>query len=83
MGDDVEENTARVRAIRKLLGDDVEIRLEVNGMWKLEEAISSLKRLIKFNIKAVEEPLSKNRIEEWKIIKKAQCSLITKFLDNK
>ncbi|MBW2076565.1 MAG: hypothetical protein DRG87_04530 [Deltaproteobacteria bacterium] len=57
------ENVERVRLVRSLFGHNVDIRVENNGVWTLDEATSNLKRLTEFHIAAAEQPLAKDDIE--------------------
>ncbi|MBE9574092.1 MAG: hypothetical protein IMF20_03065 [Proteobacteria bacterium] len=58
-----DENMERVGLVRSLFGDDVDIRVENNGKWTFQQAISNLDKLQEFNITAVEQPLAKDDIE--------------------
>ncbi|MCX5844583.1 MAG: hypothetical protein NT022_12720 [Deltaproteobacteria bacterium] len=57
------ENVARVKLIRSLFGDQMELRIEANGKWNLKQAISNIEKLQRFNISGVEQPLAKNDVE--------------------
>jgi len=63
MGRDELQNQKRLKLVRKLFGDEIGIRVEVNGYWTREEAKSNLKKLIEFGITAVEQPVAKGDIE--------------------
>lgn len=52
VGDDL----ARVRAVRQAAGPDVAIRLDANGAWTVEEALTALDALAPFGIELCEEP---------------------------
>ena len=47
-----------VKAVRAAVGFDVSIRLDANGAWTPEEAISNLDRMSDLSIEFVEEPTS-------------------------
>jgi L-alanine-DL-glutamate epimerase-like enolase superfamily enzyme len=57
MGNVENDNIERVKFIRSLIGDQIEIRIEANGKWSLQQAISTLGKLKIFNIAGVEQPL--------------------------
>jgi muconate cycloisomerase len=57
------ENVERVKLIRSLFGDQMEIRIEANGKWNLKQAISNIEKLQRFNISGVEQPVAANDIE--------------------
>jgi len=71
VGNDEKENIERVRLVRSLCGDTVDIRVENNGIWTLEEAASNLEKLKKFHITAAEQPLVKDNIEGLQSLRKA------------
>ena len=63
MGKVENENIERVKFIRSLFGDQMEIRIEANGKWSLKQAISTLGKLKRFNIAGVEQPVGSSDIE--------------------
>jgi len=65
------ENMERVGLVRSLFGADVDIRVENNGKWTFQQAISNLHKLQEFNITAVEQPLGKDDIRGLQRLKKA------------
>jgi len=71
VGKDETENIERVRLVRSLFGDTVDIRVENNGIWTLEEAASNLEKLKEFHIAAAEQPLVKDDIEGLQALRKA------------
>lgn len=56
-GDTTATLVARVAAVRAAAGDQVAIRLDLNGTWKLEEAVERLRALAGFALAYVEQPL--------------------------
>jgi len=71
VGDVEVENIERLRLVRSLFGKDPDIRLENNGKWTFQQAISNLQNLEQFNIAAVEQPLAKENIEGLRMLRKA------------
>ncbi|MDY6894834.1 MAG: enolase C-terminal domain-like protein [Thermotogota bacterium] len=65
------ENVNRVSSVRSILGERVDIRIDANQKWNLQEAISNLNKLEQFNIAAVEQPVAKSDIGGLKSLKKA------------
>ena len=63
MGDVEKDNIERVRMIRSLFGDHMDIRIEANGKWSTEQAISHIEKLKRFNISGVEQPVAAGDIE--------------------
>ncbi len=48
----------RVRAVRSAVGQDVRLRLDVNGAWDLETATERLQAIDRFALEYVEQPLA-------------------------
>jgi muconate cycloisomerase len=59
VGRDMAANEERVALVRSLFGDGADLRIEANGKWDFEEAVSNLSRLKRYGINAVEQPLEK------------------------
>jgi L-alanine-DL-glutamate epimerase-like enolase superfamily enzyme len=49
--------------IRSLFGDHLDMRIEANGKWSKEQAISHIEKLKRFNISGVEQPVAAGDIE--------------------
>lgn len=71
VGRNEEENLRRLKLIRNLFGDEIEIRIEANGQWTREEAFSNLQEMMRFAIAAVEQPVAKEDIEGMRAIREA------------
>ena len=59
----IDDDLQRLEAVRKSAGDQIEIRVDANGAWNASEAISALKQLKAFDIKAVEQPVPASDLE--------------------
>jgi len=57
-----------IRAIREYVGNDVGLRVDINGVWSLETAIKMLKILKEFNVTNVEDPV--NGVQSMSCLKK-------------
>lgn len=53
VGDDV----ARVAAAREALGPEPELRLDANGAWTVDEAVTRIRELDAFGLELIEEPV--------------------------
>ncbi|MGH7853227.1 MAG: enolase C-terminal domain-like protein [Candidatus Binatia bacterium] len=51
------DDFARLEAVRKAAGDDVELRADANAAWSAQEAVENLQRLAKFNLQSIEQPV--------------------------
>ncbi len=58
MGNVEKDNIERVRMLRYLFGDHMDMRIEANGKWSLEQALSHIEELKRFNISGVEQPVA-------------------------
>jgi L-alanine-DL-glutamate epimerase-like enolase superfamily enzyme len=65
----VEDDVARVRAVRELLGPGVSLRVDANGAWNVEQAMEILQALAPFDIRAVEQPLPRGPLSELRRLK--------------
>jgi O-succinylbenzoate synthase len=57
-GETIEDDVARVRAVREALGQDGRIRIDVNGAWSLDDAVDRIDRLNEFELEYVEQPVA-------------------------
>ena len=55
---ELEDDIARVRALREAVGSEMAIRLDANRAWSSSEALRALHSLMPFDIEYVEEPLA-------------------------
>lgn len=53
----VGDDAGRVAAVRAAAGPDVELRLDANGAWQVEEAVRSIEALAPAGLELVEEPV--------------------------
>ena len=62
VGADLERNLQRLELVRETLGDDIELRIDANCAWDVNEAIRQLEALSRLGIAGVEQPLPANDI---------------------
>lgn len=55
-GGRLDDDVARVRAVRQELGPEGRIRVDANGGWNLDEAEHALRRLAPFDLEYAEQP---------------------------
>lgn len=55
-GQTLDDDVARVRAVREALGDAARVRIDANGAWSVEQAAAALRRLAPFGLDYVEQP---------------------------
>jgi muconate cycloisomerase len=68
---DADQNVERLRLVRSLFGESIEVRIDANGNWTREEAVSHLRRLQPYRLAAVEQPVAKGDMEGLRQIRKA------------
>lgn len=66
-----QDDVARLHAIRETLGPDVSLRIDANGAWTLDQAVTMLNTLAPFNIAAVEQPLPRGPVADLVRLKRA------------
>jgi len=59
LGESLENDFARVKAIREKVGIEIPIRIDANQGWSFSDALEILKKLAPFNIQHCEEPISR------------------------
>jgi O-succinylbenzoate synthase len=57
-GQSLEDDVARVAAVRRALGDDGRLRIDANGGWSVEEAVHAVAVLGEFDLEYVEQPVA-------------------------
>lgn len=57
-GQSLEDDLARVAAVRAVLGDEALVRVDANGGWGVDEAVHALERLSSFNLDYAEQPVA-------------------------
>lgn len=60
----MEDDVARLRAIRETLGPQVSLRIDANGAWTLDQAVTILNELASCDIAAVEQPLPRGPVAD-------------------
>jgi o-succinylbenzoate synthase len=53
-----EADWQRVAAVRSQVGNDIQIRIDANQAWTVDEAIANLKKLESLNLEYVEQPVA-------------------------
>ena len=65
LGEDLDKDVARIKAIREGIGDDIPLRIDANQGWQTaDNAIAVLNALAPYNIEHCEEPIARWRFME-------------------
>lgn len=66
----LDDDVARVKAIREVVGPDASLRLDANGAWgTVDEAVSALEAFAPHAIASVEQPLPRGPVEAYRALK--------------
>ncbi|PYY40917.1 O-succinylbenzoate synthase [Curtobacterium sp. MCPF17_046] len=57
-GTGIEDDVARVAAVRRAMGEDAAVRVDANGLWSLDDATRALERLAPFRLQYAEQPVA-------------------------
>ncbi|HET9917894.1 MAG TPA: enolase C-terminal domain-like protein [Candidatus Binatia bacterium] len=68
------DDGARLDAVRKAVGDSVELRADANGAWGATQAVKQLKLLAPFKLVLIEQPVAANDIAGMKQVR-AECGI--------
>lgn len=55
-GTTVDDDVARVAAVRRVMGPEAAVRVDANGLWSVEQATAALERLAPFDLQYAEQP---------------------------
>jgi L-alanine-DL-glutamate epimerase-like enolase superfamily enzyme len=69
VGFGADRDVANLRALRSALGDDVELMVDANQAWSLQEAVEMAPRLDGFGLRWLEEPLRADAAwNDWQVL---------------
>lgn len=53
-----DDDLSVIKSIRKAVGENIKLRIDSNGKWKVDEAITNLNKLEEYNIEYAEQPVN-------------------------
>lgn len=65
----LEEELARIAAVREVLGPTVQLRLDANEAWTLPEALIFLSRCVPYDIQYIEQPVHAEHLHEMRVLR--------------
>lgn len=75
-GRPLEEDVARVRAVREAAGPEVKIRVDANGGWSEQEALLAMERLSWYGLELCEQPVAPDELRAlWRLQRHVQFPL--------
>ena len=66
-----DDDVARIQAVREAIGYDINVRIDANQGWTVPQAIYALRKLEKFRIQLVEQPVAASDIAGLKEVRQA------------
>ncbi|HVP89585.1 MAG TPA: dipeptide epimerase [Terriglobales bacterium] len=71
VGLDPDDDVARIQAVRDAIGYDVKLRIDANQGWSVPQAIYALRKLEKFRIQLIEQPVVASDVAGLKQVREA------------
>jgi len=65
---EVQEDVARVRAIRRQIGDGIHLTIDANQSYSVKDAIAALNAMAEFNIDLAEQPVAAGDLKGLKLV---------------
>lgn len=63
VGVDLDHDLHRLRLLRRVLGGDVDLRVDANCAWTVEQALSAIDRMRPYRISLVEQPVAADDLD--------------------
>jgi L-Ala-D/L-Glu epimerase len=57
------DDVRRLEIVREVLGPSIPLRVDANGAWSVDEAISRIRRMQRCNVSSVEEPVGRGDLK--------------------
>ncbi len=71
VGLDPDDDVARIQAVRDAIGYDIRVRIDANQGWSVPQAIYALRKLEKFHIQLIEQPVVASDVAGMKQVRAA------------
>jgi len=71
VGRDPDMDVARIKAIREAIGYDFSLRIDANQGWSVPQATEALRKMEKFRVQLVEQPVAASDIDGLKAVRAA------------
>lgn len=68
-GINIKQDIENVAAVRKAVGEDIEIRLDPNQVWSPGTAVQTLRRLEPYRLQYIEQPMRREDYQQYKILR--------------
>lgn len=64
VGVESQDDSKRLRAVRKILGNRLDLRIDANEAWKASEVVERVRPLLPFRPSVLEQPVTHEEVEE-------------------
>jgi muconate cycloisomerase len=71
VGRDIDLDEQRIKLFREIGGPDLNLKLDANAAWDVDEAVAFIRRLEKFDLAGVETPIDKTNVTGMAQVRKA------------
>ncbi len=71
LGESPEKDVEKIKKMREALGYDITLRVDANQAWSFKDALKILKKLEKYEVELVEQPLPGHMLREHVMLRKA------------
>ena len=71
VGRDIDMDEARIKLFREIGGNDLNLKLDANAAWDVNEAIANMRRLEKYNLAGIETPIDKTDVSGMARVRRA------------
>jgi len=69
VGENGSQDIERIKSIRNSIGDNIQLRIDANQGWGIEEAVKTLRGMKKYNIEYCEAPINKELAHKLNYVK--------------
>ena len=76
LGEDIDTDTKRIRAVRERVGSEISIKVDANQGWSVKESLQIIPRLASLGVDLVEQPVAAEDIDGLKEIRDRSDLLI-------
>lgn len=71
VGDDLERDLRSLELLRRVLGEDADVRVDANCAWTPDQAVEAIERMSRHRIAAVEQPVPGGDLEGLRVVAEA------------
>jgi L-Ala-D/L-Glu epimerase len=76
VGSNLSDDLRALRMLRRMLGPTVDVRVDANCAWNVDQALEAIRRMREYRISAVEQPLAADDVEGLRTVTAATSEAI-------